>query len=217
VRDRLHDVRARDEHVRRAAHHEREVGDRRGVDGAARAGPEDGRDLGDDAGGEGVAEEDVGVAAERDDALLNAGAARVVQADHGGAVADREVHDLADLLRERLGERAAEDREVLREDVHQPAVDPSVAGDHAVTVHLLLLETEVRRPVRDEAVELDEGPVVEQEVEALAGRQLSLLVLRLHARRPAPLLRLGAPALEQLQLLSHGHKAGKVARGVLGF
>ena len=98
VRHRLHHVRAGDEHVAHAPHHEDEVGDRRAVDRAARAGAEDGGDLRDDAGGERVAQEDVGVAAERDHALLDAGAARVVEPDHRRAVPHRQVHDLADLL-----------------------------------------------------------------------------------------------------------------------
>ena len=51
------------------------------VDGAAGAGAHDGGDLGHDAGGQRVAQEDVGVAAEADDAFLDAGAAGVVQAD----------------------------------------------------------------------------------------------------------------------------------------
>ena len=99
VRDGLHHVRPGDEHVAHAADHEDEVGDRRGVHRAARAGAEDGGDLRDDARGQGVAEEDVGVAAERDDPLLDAGAARVVEADDRRAVPHREVHHLADLLR----------------------------------------------------------------------------------------------------------------------
>ena len=64
VRDRLHDVGAGHEHVRDAPHHEDEIGDRGAVDRAAGAGAEDRADLRDDAGGERIAEEDVGVPAE---------------------------------------------------------------------------------------------------------------------------------------------------------
>ena len=100
-------------------------------------GPENGGDLRHDARGERVAEEDVGVAAQRDDAFLDARAAGVVEADHRRAVAHREIHHLADLLGERLGERAAEHGEVLREDVDEPSVDAAVAGDDAVAEELL--------------------------------------------------------------------------------
>src|SRR5206468_1050488 len=109
----FHDARARDEHVGDPAHHEHEVGDRRAVHRATSTGTEDGADLRDDARGERVAQEDVGVAAERYDALLDARAARVVEADDGRAVLERQVHYLADLFGVRFGERATEHGEVL--------------------------------------------------------------------------------------------------------
>ena len=97
-------------------------------------GPRIARDLRDDARGERVAQEDVGVAAKDHDAFLDARAARVVQADDRRAVLHREVHDLADLFGVRFGQRAAEHGEVLREHVDRPAVDPAVSGDDAVAV-----------------------------------------------------------------------------------
>ncbi len=114
--DRLDDVGAGDEHVRGLLHHEDEVGDRRRVDRAARARAHDQADLRDDARALDVAHEDVAVGAERDDALLDPRAARVVDADHGAADLGRQVHDLAHLLGHDLAERAAEDGEVLGED-----------------------------------------------------------------------------------------------------
>ena len=111
------------EHVARALHHDREVGDGGRVDRAAGAWPRITRDLRHDPGRQHVAQEDVGVAAERDDALLDPRAAGIVQADDRGADLHRQVHDLADLLGVRLRERAAEDREVLAEDEDRAAVD----------------------------------------------------------------------------------------------
>ena len=87
VRHRLHDVRPGDEHVRRAARHEDEIGDRRRVHRAAGARAENRRDLRHHARRERVAQENLGVPAERDDAFLDARAARVVEADHRRAVA----------------------------------------------------------------------------------------------------------------------------------
>ena len=81
-----------------------------------------------------VAVEDLGVQAERDDALLDPRAAAVVDADHRAAGLQRVVHHLDDLLAEDLAERAAEDREVLAEHADRPAVDGAVAGHHAVAV-----------------------------------------------------------------------------------
>ncbi len=87
---------------------------------------------GNDARGLHVAPEDLGVAGQRHDALLDARAAGVVDPDHGAAELHREVHHLADLLGEDLGQAAAEDREVLREDEHLAPEDRPVAGDDRV-------------------------------------------------------------------------------------
>jgi hypothetical protein len=81
VGHRLDDVGTGDEHVGGVADHQIEVGDRGRVDSATRTGSEDRGDLGDHAGGQRVAEEDVRVAAEGGNAFLDARAAGVVEAD----------------------------------------------------------------------------------------------------------------------------------------
>ena len=114
--DRLDDVRAGDEHLADAVDHEDEIGHRRGVDGAAGAWAGDDGDLGDHARGADVAEEDLAVAGQPLDPLLDPGPGRVVDADDRAAVALGQVHQLDDLLGEGFAERAAEDGEVLGED-----------------------------------------------------------------------------------------------------
>ena len=57
--------------------------------------------------------EDLAVEAERDDAFLNARACTFVDADEGAPGADREVHDLDDLLTVDFAERSAENGGVL--------------------------------------------------------------------------------------------------------
>ena len=111
---------------------------------AAGAGAHDQRDLRDHAGGVHVAPEDLAVQAERDDALLDARAGALVDADDRAAGLDGEVHHLGDLLAVDLAERAAEDREVLGEHADLAAVDGAVAGDHAVAVRPVLLQAERR-------------------------------------------------------------------------
>src|SRR5437763_2382685 len=206
VRHGLHDVGAGDEHVRDAPHHEHEVGDRGAVDRPTRARAQDRADLRHHARGERVAQEDAGVAAERDHALLNAGAARVVEPDDGRAVLEGAVHHLADLLGVRLRQRAAEHGEILREHIDQPPLDPPVPRHHAVAQVLLVGEPEVHRAVRHEAIELDEAARVEQRVQPLARRQLALLVLDLDALFTAAEQGLGALLLEQVELLTHSHE-----------
>ena len=182
---RLDHVGAGDEHVRGALDHEGEVGDRGGVDRAARARPHDQRDLRDDAGGDHVAVEDLGEQAERDHALLDPRAAAVVDADDRAAGLQRVVHDLDDLLAVDLAERAAEHGEVLAEHADRPAVDGAVAGDHAVAVGPVGLHPEVVRPVPGQLVELGEGARVEQQVDPLARGHLALGVLAFHGPRRA--------------------------------
>src|SRR5690606_2238018 len=139
-------------------------------------GAEDGADLRDHSRCERVAQEDVRVAAERRDTLLDARAARIVEPDDGRAVPYSQVHHLADLFGVRLAQRPAEYGEVLRKDVDQPPVDAAPPRDHPIAGDLLLGEAEVGGAMGDETVELDEAALVEQEVESFTGGELALLV-----------------------------------------
>src|SRR5262249_37752348 len=113
-----------------------------------------------------------------------------------------------DLLREGFGQGSTEHGEVLREHVDEAALDAAIAGDDAIAVDLLIAEAEVVRPVHDEAPELDERPVVQQQIQPLARREFPLGVLRLDARRATALFGLGDSSLEQLDLFSHRHRRG---------
>ena len=123
VRHRLDHVGPGHEHVARVPDHDREVGDGRRIHGAARARAHDRGNLRHDARRQRVAQKDVGVAAEREHAFLNARAARIVQADDRRAELHRQIHDLHDLRGVGLRQRSAEDREVLREREHLAPVD----------------------------------------------------------------------------------------------
>src|ERR1022692_4036439 len=201
VRDGLDDVRTGDEHVAGRLHHEDEIGDGRRVDGPAGAGSHDGGDLRDHATGQRVAQEDIGVAAQRQHAFLNARAAGIVEADDGRAVLHGVVHDLTDFLRVGFRERAAEDGEVLRENVDEAAGDVAVAGDEAVAGDNLFIHAEVAAAMCDELVELFEGAFVEEQFDALAGGELALFVLAVLAVFAAALLGRGVAAVELLELV----------------
>ena len=207
-----HHVRAGHEHVRAVAHHDDEVGHRRRVDRAAGAGPHDHADLRHDARGEHVALEHVGVAREARDAFLDARAAGIVQPDHRRADLHRLVHDLADLLGVRLGQRAAEHREVLAEHEHQAAVDGAGAGHHAIARDALLGHAELGAAMLDEHVDLLERAEVEQQLQPLARRQLAALVLGGDAPRAATELRRRALGVEPLQNLPHRSPSARPAR-----
>ena len=81
----------------------------------------------------------------------------------------------------RLRQRAAEHREVLREQKDRPPVHRAVPGDDAVAQHLVLGHAEVGAAVRDQLVHLDEAARIAKPVDALARGQLARLVLALGA------------------------------------
>ena len=162
VRNGLDDVWARHEHIARVFDHDDEVGDGGRVDGAARARSHDRGDLRHHAGRDRVAKKNVGVAAERGHAFLNARATRIVQAHDRRAQLHREVHDLHDLRGVGLGEGSAEDGEVLRERKHLASVDQTMAGDEAVAGNELPGHAEVETAMGDELIEFFERTWVEQ-------------------------------------------------------
>src|SRR6185503_9295650 len=142
-------------------------------------------------------QEDLGVPAERLDALLDPGPAGVVEPDDGRAVLERQVHHVRDLLRVLFREGAAEDGEVLREDEDDAAVDRAVAGHHAVAGNPALGHAEVGGPMLDEDAGLLEGAGVEEELDPLAGSEAALGVQLRNALR-ATALQHGLLAAPQL-------------------
>jgi hypothetical protein len=116
--------------------------------------------------------------AERGDALLDARAAAVVEADDRGADLHCHVHDLADLLRVALAQRPAEDGEVLREDIDEAPVNGARARDHAIAGKGLRLHAEVDAIMLYVRVIFFEAVGIEQYAQSLAGRQSALGVLR---------------------------------------
>ena len=205
VGHRLHDVRARHEHVADAVDHEDEIGDGGRVDRPAGTRAEDGADLRNHSGSQRVAQKEVRVAAERYDALLDARATRIVQADHGDAGLERVVQHLHDLLGVRLRERAPEHGEVLAEHVDGPAVDRPVTGDDPVSGISLILEPEVGASVLDEAIQLDKRAGIQQNVQPLARAELPFLVLASQPFGSATFLARASQLLELVQLGSHRH------------
>ena len=203
VGDGLDHVRAGHEHVARVAHHEDEVGHRRRIDVSARARPHDQRNLRDHAGRQHVALKHLAVAPERRHALLDTRPAGVEEAHDRRAVLDRHVLDLGDLLRMRFAEGAAEDGEILGENVSRAAIDRAPAGHHAVARDLGRLHAEIVAAMLDEHVELLERIVVEQNFDPLARRELALGVLRRDALFAAAKAGAGAAAVEAGENVLH--------------
>ena len=177
ARDRFDHGRAGDIHLRILLRHKDIVRDGRRVAGAAGAGPEDHADLRDHARAERVHPEDLRVAGQGIDALLDAGAAAVVDRDEGHLHIQRLLHGAADLLRLRFAQRSAAHRKVLRGREGGPSVDAAVAGHHTVAGLLLFVHAKIHGPGEDHLVRLHESPVVEQRLHALPRGQLSGAVL----------------------------------------
>ena len=134
---------------------------------------------------------------------MNACAAGIVEPHHRRAHAHGVVHDLADLLRVRLAQRATEDGEVLAEDEDQSPVDRAASGDHAIARHTLFGHAEIRGTVLDEHVVFLERAVVEQQFQTLAGGELALGVLPLDPRLTAAQPGAGAALFECAQDVVH--------------
>ncbi len=192
MRHRLDDLWPGDEHIAGVFDHEDEIGQRRAVDRAACARPHDDADLRDDAAGERIAQEDIGVAGQAPDALLDARAAAVVETDDWRAGLHRHFHDLADLLRVDFAQRAADDGEILRIDVYEPTVDRPPAGDHAVAERTLAIHAEVACAVGDEGIDLVKAARIAQDIETLARCVAPALMLAADAFLTAAFLALFA-------------------------
>src|SRR5690606_30475842 len=111
------------------------------------------------------------------DTFLDAGAAGVLEADDRSPHLQAHVHDLADLVRHRCAETASEDGEILA--IHQdgPPGDGPVAGEHRVSQGAFVFDPETLCLVTNEQIDLVEGTVVEEGLDAFSSGQLALFVL----------------------------------------
>ena len=96
--------------------------------------------------------------------------------------------------------RAAEDREVLREDEDLAPEDRPVAGHDRVSVRSAIHHPEERIAVPHVSVELDERARIQELLRPLAGEHLSLLALALDRLLGARVPRLVAQLLELFEL-----------------
>ena len=99
--------------------------------------------------------------------------------------------------------RPAEDREVLCEGGHAPAVDLAEAGHDAVARVALVGKAELGLVVGGEGAHLLERAVVEEQREPLPGRELAPGVLLRDALGAAALQRPHAHRAEGLEMIRH--------------
>jgi hypothetical protein len=138
-------------------------------------------DLRHDPAGLRVPPEQIAEAGQAPDAFLDARADRIEQRDDRNARRRRHLEQAADLLRVNLRERTAQHGEVLGEHRDATAVDEPETRDDAVAGITLLLEAERRVAMRDVRTDFLERVGVEQALDAFAGGELALRVLRVDA------------------------------------
>jgi len=105
----------------------------------------------------------------------------------------------------RLAQAAAHDGEVLRINIHQPAVDRAPAGHDAVAERLVLFQPELVVVMMHKGVNLAEAAGIKQHVQAFARGLLALIVLPLDPRLAAAQLAPGALGAQLLDLGADAH------------
>ncbi len=99
VSDGFDDVGACHKHVTGFVDHKNKIGERGRIHSTAGARPHNGGDLRNNSARESVAQKDIRVTGQRDNALLDPRASRIVQADDRRAGFQRQIHDFHDFLR----------------------------------------------------------------------------------------------------------------------
>ena len=125
--------------------------------------------MGHDARVKGIAQENVSVGSQAEYAFLYARSTGIVQPHHRTSGLGRQVHNLADLLADHFGNRAAEYGEVLGESKYLPSLNSAVSGHHGIPQNLAVGQSEISGPVGNEAIDLFESTVIHQQRQALPG------------------------------------------------
>ncbi len=204
--DGLNHLGAGQEHEGDTLGHDDEVGQGRGVNGTTGTRTKDCADLGNNTRCVDVALENLGIASQSVNALLDAGATRVVQADNRSTLLHGQIHHLTHLQCHGLTQRTANDGCILSKHIHQTATDGTETGYNAVTVIGLLLHAEVGAAVLNKHVQFLETALVKEHVDALTGSEFALLVLlgnSLLATAQACFLATLDQLLDLIKLFSH--------------
>ena len=104
-----------------------------------------------------------------------------------------------------FGQRAAENGEILGEEIDDAAIDRAPAGNDAVAGNFVfLVHAEIDAAVLHEHVEFLEGIMVEQQFDAFARRQLAAAMLRVDAPLTAAHPGAFATFFEAFENMFHG-------------
>jgi hypothetical protein len=129
--------RSGNEHLAGISHHQDEVGQGRGINRAAGAGAHDHRNLRDHSGSNGIPEKDLAVSIKGVHAFLNAGSARVTNADYRGSDLHGHIENFTDFCSMNPSQGAADNGKVLGKDINPATCDSAVATRHTFAVYLI--------------------------------------------------------------------------------
>ena len=194
--NRFHHGRTGQEHIAGLIDHYGKIGKRRGVHGSAGTRSHYNADLRDYAAGEDIALENLAVARQRIDALLNTGTAGIVEPDEGSTHFNGCVHYLAYLLGHGFAEGTSVNRKVLSINEYKPAIYSALSGYYTIAVGMRCIHSEVGAAVLDKHIEFFKTARVKQLGNTLARSELSFGVLRLDTFLTATESRT-LPALDQ--------------------
>ena len=158
----LNDVWAGKKHAADAFRHKNEIGNGRGIDSSPRTRAQNGRELGNDSGINGVAVEDAGISILSVDALLNASPAGVVDPDQGSSHFGSQVHDFYDFRGMSFSQGPAQNGEVLGKNEDLAALNGPVTRNDPVVGGLQLIHSEELAPMVDEHIGFHKALRVQQ-------------------------------------------------------
>ena len=147
--------------------------------------------------------EHFGITAQRIDPLLNTRATGIENTDNRHAIAQGHILHFVDFLGMRPRQRTAENGEVFRKEINRATVYRAPAGDHAVARDFPFFHAEFMAIMFDEHVDFFETALIEQQVDALAGRQLATAVLCFDAGFTASQTRHAAAFFEFFNNIPH--------------
>ena len=173
----LNNCRAGNEHLGGVLNHVDEVGQSRAVYSAACGGTHDSGNLGNNAGSDGVFEEDLTIASQSVDSFLDTSTAGIVQANQRSAHFQSQALNLNNLSSMHFAKRAAFYSEVLCEYINQTAIYSAVTGGNAFTRKFFLFLTEVGATMTNETVQFYEGTFVEQCSDSFASSHFASFML----------------------------------------
>jgi hypothetical protein len=159
--------------------------------------------LGNHAGGHGIAIKDLAVAGQGVHAFLDAGAARIVEANEGDPGFEGHIHDFADFFGLHLAEAARPGGKILGKGEHRPALYHSVPGNHTVGRNLDLFHAEINTAMPNKHIDLPKGSLVEQFADPFSGGQLAFFLVLGDQLFPAHPKDAGFACLEILDFFLH--------------